>query len=187
MSRRGVSLEEINMNYPMILVDTCALIGYLMGGKSVNAIVDSAHFFKKHIDGGKGVYVTSSVFTEYSNTYFLSPRKRLLNTIESNSRILQLDDNEEIQYSLLHREYSGIKEEFYIGNVDYDFLVSGVVVSEARKKPVALISNDMGILRAWKFFLVEKSLSPIELKFLIRIGNETFKGAKPPKRYKFNS
>jgi len=101
-----------------------------------------------------------------------------------NSRILEFDNNEEIIYAFLHREYSEMQKRFDIGRADYDFLVSGGVLLETRKEPVALISNDMGILRAWKFFLKGEGLKSNELKFIKRIGSEIFEEAKLPRKYK---
>lgn len=191
MSRRGVSLEEISEDYPIILVDTCALIGYQSFSKVVNAEVDSvynmkvdsANFFKKSIDDGVGIYVTSSVFREYSmggSSYI----KDLLHAIQSNSRIIEFDDDGRKSYNEKSRKYSRIKDKFRLGNEDYNLVISAVVLPEVRKEPVALVSNDIGILRAWKFLLMQEDLSLAELRFLIRIGNETFKKIKPPKDYK---
>ena len=180
MSRRGISLEKISEDYPIILIDTSALIGYLVSGGAVNTSVDSAHFFRKHIEGGKNFYFTPSVFKEYSNRG--SHRKDLLDAIQFNSRILQLNSGEKLWYDVLSKGYSKIRDE--LAETDYDFLVSGVVLSEARKEPVALISNDIGILRAWKLFLMEECLSTIELGFLIRVGNDTFKKMRILKKYK---
>ena len=193
MSRRGVSLEEISEDYPIILVDTCALIGYQGFSEVVNARVDSAYsyrinmevdsaiFFKKYINEGVGIYVTSFVFREYSiGSSSSSYIKDLLDAIQSNSRILQLDEDERKLYNEISRKHHGVKNKFGLGYTDCDFLVSGI----ARKEPVALVSNDIGILHAWKFLLMKEGLSLDELSFLIRIGNETFKKIKPPKAYK---
>ena len=193
MSRRVASLEEISEDYPIILVDTCALIGYLNFSEVVNAKVDSAYtmkvdsanFFKKYIDDGAGIYVTSSVFREYSiGSSSSSHIKDLLDTIQSNSRILEFDEDERKLYNEKSRKYSEIKNKFLVGNADYDLLVSAFVLPEVRKKPVALVSNDIGILRAWKFLLMKEDLNLDKLRFLIRIGNKTFKKIKPPKDYK---
>ena len=182
MSRRGISLEKISEDYPIILIDTSALIGYLVSGGAVNTSVDSAHFFRKHIEGGKNFYFTPSVFKEYSNRG--SHRKDLLDAIQFNSRILQLNGGEKLWYDVLFKQYSKLRDIFELAETDYDFLVSGFVLSEARKESVALISNDLGILRAWKFFLMRECLSSEELGFLIRIGDHIFKRIKPPKDYK---
>ena len=193
MSRRVASLEEISKDYPIILVDTCALIGYQGSNKVVNAGVDSAYniqvnsanFFKKYIDEGTGIYVTTSVFREYSMGSSSSFHiKELLYTIQSNSRILEFGEDERKLYNEISRKHSGIKNKFRLGNEDYDLVVSAVVLPEVRKESVALVSNDMGVLRAWKFLLMRENLSLAELRFLIRIGNETFKKIKPPKDYK---
>ena len=182
MSRRGISLEEISEDYPIILVDTCALIGEI-DGEGYNMKRNSANFFREYVDNGKGIYITPSVFKEYSNGGYSLHRKRLLDAIESNSRILQLDGGEEIWYNLLFNSFLKIRDKFRLGETDYDFLISGAVLSEARKKPIALISNDIGILRAWKYVLMVECLSPEEFGFLTRIGDETFKRVKPPKNY----
>jgi len=183
MSRRGISLEEISEDYPTILVDTSALIGPI-GRRSFNTAKDSAYFFIKHVGEGVGIYVTPSVFKEYSNGYSPSHERSLLNAIQSNSGILQLNGGEKLWYDVLSKGYSEIMGKFEIEETDYDFLVSGVVLSEARKKPIALISNDIEILRAWKFFLMKECLSPEELGFFMRKGIETFKRVRPPKKYK---
>lgn len=190
MSRRGVSLEEISEDYPIILVDTCALIGYQNFNEAVNVTaynmkVDSANFFKKYIDEGIGIYVTSSIFREYSiGGSSASHIKELSYTIQSNSRIIEFDEDEKKPYNEVSRKYSRIKNKFRLGNEDYDLVVSAVVLSKVRKESVALVSNDIGILRAWKFLLMKEDLSVAELRFLIRIGNKTFKKIKPPKDYK---
>ena len=183
MSRRGISLEEISENYPIILVDTCVLIGPI-GRKSVNTTRDSVSFFIRYVGEGIGVYVTPSVFKEYSSGNYFSHERNLLDKIRDNSRILQLNGGEKLWYDVLSKGYSEIMGKFGIEETDYDFLVSGFVLSEARKESVALISNDLGILRAWKFFLMRECLSSEELGFLIRIGEETFKKVKPTKDYK---
>ena len=193
MSRRGISLEEISEEYPIILIDTCALIGYYGYSKSDNAnydsiynvYVDSANFFKKYIDDGMEIYVTSSVFKEYSDGDSSSVyRKNLLHAIQSNSRILKLDEDERKLHNEMSRKYYVIKDKFGLGYTDYDFLISGGILSKVRKEPVALISNDMGIFHAWKFLLMKENLDLDGLRFIIRIGNETFKKMKPPKNYK---
>ena len=120
MSRRVASLEEISEDYPIILVDTCALIGYLNFSKVVNPEVgsytmrvDSANFFKKYINDGAGIYVTSSVFREYSIGDSSSfHRKDLLDAIQSNSRILKFNEDERELYDEKSRKYSGIKNKF---------------------------------------------------------------------------
>jgi len=183
MSTRRISLEKISGDYPTILVDTSVLIGYL-GRESINTTRDSAYFFIKHICDGVGIYVTSSVLREYSNGSSFFHRKDLLDAIQDNSRILQFDEGEKLCYDLLFEEYSEIRDKFEVEETDYDFLVSGVVLSEVRKKPIALISNDIEILRAWKFLLMKESLSTIELGFFIRNGDKIFKKVKPPKNYK---
>ena len=176
MSRRGISLEEISEDYPIILVDTSALIGKI-NREGYDAVRNSANFFIDYIKNNRNsFYVTLSVFGEYYN------ERSLLDAIQSNSRILQFNGGEKLWYDVLFKQYSRIRDIFELAETDYDFLVSGVVLSEARKKPVALISNDIGILRSWKFLLIEECLSPIEFGFLIRVGNDTFKKARPPKK-----
>ena len=190
MSSIERSLEEISEDYPIILVDTSVLIGHLNRGDTVNrsssfnTTVDSAHFFKKHIDNGMGIYVTPYVFREYSNGGSSSHRRLLLDAIRDNSRILQLNGGEKLWYDVIFKGYFKIRDKFELAETDYDFLVSGVVLSDARKKPIALVSNDLGILRAWKSILMKESISPEKLGFLIRIGDYIFKRIKPPKDYK---
>lgn len=183
MSTRGISLEKISGDYPIILVDTCVLIGEIdREGDDIER--NSANFFIDYINNGNSIYVTPFVFREYSNGSPLVHRNDLLDAIQLNRRILQLDSGEKLWYDVLSEGYSKIMGKFEIEETDYDFLVSGVVLSEARKKPVALISNDMGILRAWKFLLMRECLSPGELGFFMRKGRETFKRVRPPKDYK---
>ena len=183
MSRRGISLEEISKDYPTILVDTCVLIGQI-NGKGYDMVRNSAHFFKKHIDEGVMIHVTPSTFREYSDGGPLFDRKNLLDTLQDNDGIFQLSEGEKLWYDVLSKGYSKLRDKFKIEETDYNFLLSGVVIFQSRKAPTALISNDMGILRAWKFLLMKERLSPEELGFLIRIGDETFKKVNPPKNYK---
>ena len=50
MSKRAVSLEEISKDYPIILVDTCALIGYQSSSEVVNAGMDSAYSYRINME-----------------------------------------------------------------------------------------------------------------------------------------
>jgi len=75
MSRRRVSLEEISEDYPIILVDTCALLGKLRVDKTKKNIeekillskmgADSAIFFREFLENGRGFYLTQNILEEY--------------------------------------------------------------------------------------------------------------------------
>tara|TARA_Y100000296_G_C5079282_1_gene209068 strand:- start:230 stop:490 length:261 start_codon:yes stop_codon:yes gene_type:complete len=74
------------------------------------------------------------------------------------------------------------KKVFVQGKTDLDFLFSGVVMAEARKQSVALISNDIGILHARNILLRKECLSPRNLAFFTRVYSNNFKIMRPFKR-----
>jgi|TARA_Y100000310_G_C20640748_1_gene793745 hypothetical protein len=180
MTRRVRTLEEISKAYQMILVDTSALISPI-GYDGFEIKKKSADFFARKFQEICRIGVTESVKNEYANVGSSSERK-LMDELEN--RTLQLNGGERLWYEELSKLYSRVRSKFDIGDVDFDFLLSGIVVSEARKKSVALISNDTKMVRPWKFLLFRACLTPEELGFFIRKGEDAFKGTKFPKEIK---
>ena len=79
-------------------------------------------------------------------------RKELTDAFIDNSRVLKLNEDEQTIYSCLRVRYCGMKEEYKLSENDWDFLISGLALSQKRAS-LALISNDIYILNALKKFL----------------------------------
>ena len=60
-----LTLEEVSQEYPIILVDTCALNQPLTRSASIEIAENSAIFFKNFSEGG-GIYVTKKILKEYT-------------------------------------------------------------------------------------------------------------------------
>ena len=179
MSTRVWNLERISKNYPLVLVDTCALISPI-GYWGFEAAEKSVDFFDKKFKEIDGMSVTKSVLEEYSRGINSSRRRRF--TDELKHKILQLDGGERLWYKELYESYSGVGDKFEVGGIDIDFLLSGIVVCEARKTPVALISNDTKMIRPWKFLLIGACLTAKEVGFFVRKGEDIFKTTKLPRK-----
>ena len=179
MTRRVWDLEKISENYSIILLDTCALMSPI-GYRDFEIINESADFFSRKFKEIDKMSVTESVLFEYSNGS--NSRKRINFTNELKDKVLQLSGGERLWYNELYKIYSIVRNRFEIGETDFDFLLSGIVVYEARKKSVALISNDTKMVRPWKFLLFRAGLTAKELGFFIREEEDLFKTIKLPKK-----
>ena len=166
--------------------------------------IKSAIFFKEFLEGGKNFYVTQFILREYArNAYYpyskiiknrkniskkgleLYRKKReesreigkLVRAFEENGGILELDEDERKLYGQMSRKYSFLKRKRDISEADYDFLISGVVVSMKRDL-TSLISNDFKILYSWIDLLKKEKLTTEQLGFFIRKEFNVFKRGK---------
>ncbi len=84
-------------------------------------------------------------------------RNRLVNTFLTNNRIFQLNDKEQNSYQYLYNKYLDLKKEYNLSYIDFNILIQGM--SRAKKTgPVALASNDYGILKASKVILEKEDI-----------------------------
>tara|TARA_Y100000034_G_scaffold68038_1_gene82139 strand:+ start:17540 stop:17887 length:348 start_codon:yes stop_codon:yes gene_type:complete len=104
MTKRVWNLEKISENYPLVLIDTCALISHIedndvKSNEGFASYLDSrrksAAFFIDHFNNGAGIYVTSFVLDEFSRkippyNYRSEEERDLINDIKSNGRFFSL-------------------------------------------------------------------------------------------------
>jgi len=100
--------------------------------------------------------------------------KRLFDRFEDAHRILILDETERDLYKLIYEEAYSELISHELGEVDNDFLVSGVVISRTRGN-TCLVSNDFGIFRLWKYLSRRERINQDKLNFAIRIDVNSFK------------
>ncbi|PIN77125.1 hypothetical protein COV15_03005 [Candidatus Woesearchaeota archaeon CG10_big_fil_rev_8_21_14_0_10_34_12] len=196
MSSRAKTLEQISEKYPIILVDTCALMGPLqcINHEDLEGLArlrdthhKSALFFREYFNNGSEIYVTPFVFGEYSKgplpyRYMSDEERNLIEDIENNKRVIQFTRDEELLHDELSNRYKNdLRSKFKIEKTDIDFLFSGVILYKSREKSVALISNDTKMSRAWKYLLINSGLTTKEIRLFSRVGNKVFTTKKVPK------
>lgn len=164
----------------------------------------SAIFFKEFLEGGKNFYVTQFILREYNHSAYYPYNKiikkykniskkslelyrkkrevskevgKLVRAFEENYGILELDENERKLYGKMSRKYSFLKRKRDISEADFDFLISGFVLSRTRDL-TSLISNDFGIFYSWIDLLKREKLTPETLGFFVRIDFNSFKRGK---------
>lgn len=98
-------------------------------------------------------------------------RNRLILYLENSSHILKFNKKEQKTYDEFYERYLLIAKYYGLINsvkdVDYDLLISGVVLSKL-KRNTALVSNDInGIVPAWKEISKREHLSPYNFGFFI--------------------
>jgi len=101
-------------------------------------------------------------------------RRKLIITFQENDRILELNENEQILYNIFDEKYAILKGKYKLSDVDFDFLVSGVVIAQTRESS-ALLSNDIrGIANAWNYILRKEKISHKKFGFVSRRGINDF-------------
>ncbi|MCH8945682.1 MAG: hypothetical protein IIA85_02055 [Nanoarchaeota archaeon] len=168
----------------------------------------STIFFKKFLEEGKNFYVTPSILKEYDTYYPYNKiiknrkntskkclemyrkrreeskeRRKLIRVLKENYGILEFDGNEKKLYDEMSRKYSFLKRKKNISEADFDFLISGAVVSMKRNL-TSLISNDFGIFYSWRELLKKEKLTPKQLGFFVRKEFNVFKRGKLYGSYK---
>lgn len=155
----------------------------------------SIEFWKKNLGFYKNFYTTSKVIEEMRgvrhydykgsiNKYLLKKnhhrilqlqrsirdtnkeKNRLIMLLEEN-RVLVLNLEEQGIYPYFYNLSHNLKNYYKLSETDFDLLISGRVLSKTRG-PSAIISNDFGIVKAWKSLLNKKEFSIESLGFFVR-------------------
>jgi len=100
-------------------------------------------------------------------------QRGLVELFEEQGRIIKLDKNEKQLYSIFDKKYSEFKEKYGISETDLNFLISGAILSHKRN-PVALVSHDRGIFKAYNEFVNDQGLNSENFGFFIRSDNFKF-------------
>ena len=172
--------------------------------------IKSAILFKEFLEGGKNFYITQLILREYDRSAYYPYSKKIKNrknnskknlelhrkrreeskeigklarSFGENCRILELNEDERKLYDKMSRKYSFLKRKRDISEADFDFLISGAVVSRTRDL-TSLISNDFGIFYSWMELLRREKLTPEKLGFFIRKDFNVFKRGKLQKNIK---
>ena len=155
----------------------------------------SIEFWKNNLESYKNFYTTSKVIEEMRDVkhydYKRSIKKYLLR--KSHYRILQLqrsirDANKERnklimrleedrilalnleergRYSYFYDLSHNLKNYYKLSETDFDLLILGRILSQTRG-PSAIISNDFGIVKAWKYLLNKNKFSLDNFGFFVR-------------------
>jgi len=164
----------------------------------------SAMFFKEFLEGGKNFYVTPLILRQYDhNTHYpygkiIKNRKnlsrkglelyrkrretsreigKLVRAFEGMGGILEFDEDERRLYGKMSSKYSFLKKRRDISEANFDFLISGVVVSMKRGL-TSLLSNNFLIFYSWIDLLKKEKLTPEQLGFFVRKDFDVFKRGK---------
>lgn len=171
-------------------------------------IFDSIIFYRRFLESGGRFYITPDILEEYTPGDYVSkkqkklgerdhlPRKEfelfktrqrenegirgLIKMLEFGENVLQLSDEEQEERDFLKRKYAHFIPREEIGKIDFDFLTSGAAVLRVRRKPLALISNDFGILYSWKDLVRGEKFAPEKFGFFVRIEADIFERANYP-------
>ena len=100
-------------------------------------------------------------------------RRKLIGVFQENNKILDLNEEEYNLYNNFYRRYPKLLS-YKLSDVDLDILISGMVVSQTRG-PAGLVSNDFGIVRAWKYSKKKTGRNNKKLSFFIKLGMNCFK------------
>lgn len=98
-------------------------------------------------------------------------REEIMEFLESRGRVLDFSDKEE--YEKIDINCRKIKEYCNLSDVDWDFLISGILLSR-QKSPVCLVSNDFGILEAYKLCLECGLFQERDLTFYFRTSFQSY-------------
>ena len=103
---------------------------------------------------------------------------KLLNSFKKKKKIICLDNSEEEKYNEMFKRNLYLKERTYkekkkIGDVDYNLLIIGAVLSMTRTK-TAVLSNDFPLLYSYQALLTNEHLNPTNYGFFLRIKQDFF-------------
>lgn len=106
-------------------------------------------------------------------------RNLLIRALEEEQKILKFNKKEQDLYNRFYEKHLKLHEDYLKsdncdGVVDYDLLISGGVMAKLQGSS-AIISNDFGIVSAWRDFLKREKLSNKKFGFFLRTGLEIFK------------
>ena len=195
-----MNLGDAAKKYPMLLMDTSSMIQFLSGENEIPRKITSkerAVFRKKllnYLAGGINCFITPGVGREFpyvdkdiESNPDLSDRMKeiiikdaaeridLVKAFHEFDRVLNLNEGERYLYEKFNRDYSQVKIKYNLSGVDFDLLISGVVVM-----PSALVSTDFGIFEGLLDILAGENISIREFGFFIRTEFDRFKLAKVP-------
>lgn len=104
----------------------------------------------------------------------IKERRKLIDFFRENDLVLKLGEDQIWVYKNLSNKYDFLKETKGLSDVDYDILISSVVLAKTVGAS-AVLSNDFGIASARRFLLIKEDLQPEELGFFVRKNNLKFK------------
>lgn len=138
--------------------------------------------FNKMIREGTDYTISEDKFIGFAkSTKFSYDRKReLLKQVDKRGLVLKLNISEKEFFNAFHKKYFFLMEQFDLSDPDYSLLLSGLTLSYTRcdsskMEKLALISNDSGIFKSWKFLLNENDCLKDSFHFYNR---EEFDGFK---------
>ena len=99
--------------------------------------------------------------------------RKFMNMFKDMESILKFDGNEKDSYDQFYEKYLMLKEERDLSEADYDILISGIVVGQTRGFPT-ILSNDFGIVNAWRDFKRMRRINSYHFGFFIRQNNYEF-------------
>ncbi len=99
--------------------------------------------------------------------------RKLISMFKDMESILKFDENEKDLYDTLYEKYLTFKGEQDLSEADYDILISGIVTGQTRGFP-AILSNDSGIINAWRDFKNREGINSQQFGFFIRQNNYEF-------------
>ncbi len=86
-------------------------------------------------------------------------KKRFLKEIKNKNRIIILEDCEKKLYNEFFYKHKNLVKQNDLSVPDYDFLITGVVLSLKRKN-TAIVTNDFPLLRSYELIIKERKISP---------------------------
>lgn len=98
----------------------------------------------------------------------LKESRKTMVVFEENNRVLDLDSLGIPQYGVLPEKYS-----FRISEPDSEFVFSGVAIAQS-DIPVALISNDRGIMHSWVRLMKREHIPQKLFNFYFRMPSENY-------------
>lgn len=100
---------------------------------------------------------------------------KIYNLFQENDAILSLSEEEKEFYNSLRKNNLNLKSKYSLSESNFDLLLNSIVVGKKRSR-TALISNDFGILFAWKNFTTFHSGQ--NLDFFLRNSMNKFRQAE---------
>ncbi len=174
--------------------------------KSILELQEGVNYYTELLDlskKGHNIYITNGIFNESRAfaDYLItnsskngsrgrknelgrknqSLRSQIFNLLEDKGKIIKLNEGETIEYELFDQACQQIKNHYGLSNIDWDFLLSGLVMSRNRGN-VSLISNDNGIVESWRAFIACECVNPYVLNFFSRKEIHSFVSRSPDQR-----
>lgn len=100
--------------------------------------------------------------------------RKIVRKFKEAGKVICLTEQENKIYQYLGKRYSNFKKgDSGLSEADFQLLLDGAVIS-LKRGPTAIISNDFGILRAWKYLCIRENLDSTKYTFYIRIDNDSY-------------